>query len=476
MPADDPLLQDPNASPALAPQLALPQNLLPSASYTEVADAAATTSTAYTISVGDQFSGTISSGTDQDWVRINLTAGQTYVFTLWGTGGSSAGVDDTILRLYNSGGSLVTFNDNVDTANGNKFSQITYTASSSGTFYLSAGSTGEQGSYTLQAATNVYTLDQVVTQLTDFGWGIAAPIHHGVTTGGSMTVNITGLTAAGQQLARWALEAWSNATGITFSETASTAAKIMFYDDLNGDINAAYGGPNSYNPNTGVISSALVNVGTSWIASYGTTIGSYSFLTYLHEIGHALGLYHAGAYNGTGSFATDATFLNDSYQMTVMSYFDMIDNTFVAGSDYLPITPMLADIAAVADLYGTTVSAYSGDTTWGANSNVGGYLGTVFGYLFDGVAVNPSIYNGGMVGITVQDSGGLDTIDLSSETLGNRLDLNAEAVSDIHGLIGNMVIARGTVIENAIGGSGNDTITGNAVANDIRGGGGNDTL
>ncbi|MCV2874619.1 M10 family metallopeptidase C-terminal domain-containing protein, partial [Defluviimonas sp. WL0050] len=441
--------------------------------YSEAIDAVANISTSYTISVGDQFDGTISSSSDADWVRVNLTAGETYVFTVWGTGGSAAGLDDTLLRLYGSSGNLLLTNDDVDPSVGNHFSLIEFTATTTGTYYLGVSAYGgETGTYRLQAATNVYTVEQVVTQLIDFGWGIPTPIAHDERTGDTMTVNIAALTAAGQQLALWALEAWSVATGMTFSTTTSTSADILFDDNQAG----AFAGPEAYFPNTGQIVQASVNISTNWLSTYGTSIGSYSFLTYLHEIGHALGLVHAGNYNGAGNYATNAVFLNDSYQMTVMSYFDQIDNTFINADFAFPITPMIADIAAVAELYGATISAYAGNTIWGANSNIGGYLGTIFGYLFDDNTINTSIYNNGPVAFTIQDSSGTDTLDLSTTTSNNNVNLVSGSVLDVAGMVGNVVIAQGTIIENYVGGSGNEQVSGNSANNQLNGNGGFDTL
>jgi predicted Zn-dependent protease len=40
--------------------------------------------------------------------------------------------------------------------------------------------------------------------------------------------------------------------------------------------------------------SATVSVAQSWLNANGTSLGSYSMQTYIHEIGHALGLGHAG--------------------------------------------------------------------------------------------------------------------------------------------------------------------------------------
>ena len=446
---------------------------LPSASYAEVADAASGTGTAYTIGIGDLFDGDIAYGGDSDWVRVNLTAGESYVFTVWGTGGSTVGLQDSTMTLYSGGGVQVAQNDDAQYDAGNYFSQIRFTAATSGTYYVGVAGfdTTYTGSYTLQTSTNIYTLDQVVTQLVDFGWGISTPIAHDERPGDTIVADISQLTAAGQQLALWAFEAWSTVTGMTFI-TGTTGADIVFDDSQAG----AFGGPSSYYPSSGQIVQSEVNISTNWLTTYGTNIGSYSFLTYLHEIGHALGLFHAGAYDGSANYGTDATFLNDSYQMTIMSYFDMVDNTFINASDYLPITPMIGDIAAIEMLYGPITTARTGDTTWLGNSNVGGYLETIFGYLFDGDTVNSAMFNNGLVAFTIQDSGGIDTVDLTGQTVGNRVDLRQEAISDVDGLIGNMVIARGSVIENALGGAGNDTLTGNDVANQLIGNGGADLL
>ena len=69
------------------------------------------------------------------------------------------------------------------------------------------------------------------------------------------------------------------------------------------------------------------------------------------------------------------------------------------------------------------------------------------------------------VSYTIFDSAGVDTLDYSGFASNQLINLNAETFSNIGTLIGNVVIARGTVIENAIGGSGADTIIGNFVDN-----------
>jgi serralysin len=439
----------------------------------EAGDAAAGLGTTATMAIGDLFDGTISGAGDNDWIRVSLTAGQAYVFSVWGTGGSNLGLQDTIMNLYNGGGSLIATNDDVEPGS-NLFSAIEFTATTTGTYYIgiSGYDASNVGKYTVQAATNIYTVDQVVTQLTEFGWGITTAISHDENTGDVMDVNISALTAAGQQLALWALDAWSTVLGITFQTTLSSTADIIFDDSQSG----AFAGPSSYFPSTGQIVEATVNVGTSWLNTYGTTYDSYSYLTYLHEIGHALGLSHSGPYDGSASFPSSALFLNDSTLMTLMSYFDNSDNTYISGTNTTPVTPMIADIAAVNSLYGVPSSVYGGNTTWGANSNVGGNLGQLFGIIFDGDPSNPAFYSGRPVSWTVYDTNGIDTIDMSTVSANQAIDLRSEAVSDVGGYQANMVIAVGTVIENAISGSGNDLLTGNSADNSLTGNLGNDTL
>ena len=98
-----------------------------SAQMNEGSDASDNTSTSYSIDVDDTFSGNISSGTDQDWIAVNLIAGTSYTFNTWGTGGTSAGVDDTIQNLRDNAGTVIQKNDDISPGQ-NMFSGIEFMA------------------------------------------------------------------------------------------------------------------------------------------------------------------------------------------------------------------------------------------------------------------------------------------------------------------------------------------------------------
>ena len=48
-------------------------------------------------------------------------------------------------------------------------------------------------------------------------------------------------------------------------------------------------------------------------------LGGFGIETYLHEIGHTLGLTHPGDYNGTATYDLDATHQQDTQEYTVLS-------------------------------------------------------------------------------------------------------------------------------------------------------------
>ena len=104
-----------------------------------IIDAAANSDTAYSMPYFvDRFEGTLDGRDDEDWISIDLVAGETYEINLAGNGDNGAA--DTILTIYNSAGEQVARNDDIDTSAGNRNSMVTITPDSSGTYYIGATS------------------------------------------------------------------------------------------------------------------------------------------------------------------------------------------------------------------------------------------------------------------------------------------------------------------------------------------------
>lgn len=440
------------------------------AEISEGLDASNSSATAYAMTVGDSFYGTVDYAGDSDWISVSLVAGQTYEISMQGTG--TGALYDTYLSIHDATGGLRASNDDISWSN--LSSALTFTAFSTGTYYIAAAAYASgTGSYVVEISDGASsesqfgTLDDLATYLTDGYWQDQGGSRRAYSDD-VITVNLTALTAPAQQLARWALEAWEMVADIEFDEV-TYGADITFDDASSG----AYASSSYFR---GSIISSDVNVSSSWVNRYGDSIDDYSFATYIHEIGHALGLGHQGDYNGNATYGQDETFLNDSTQLSVMSYFNQSENTNVTASRADLISAMMADIVAIQSLYGAAGagSATAGNTIWGQGTNLGGYWEDYFTEISGGT--NSSTYSGGNVAFTIYDADGTDTLDLSFSTTNDRLDLRAEQFSDFDGLIGNIGIARGTVIEHAFTGRGSDQVTGNSAANRILAGDGNDTV
>jgi serralysin len=320
----------------------------------------------------------------------------------------------------------------------------------------------------------VYTINQIKDQLSGTQWSgatVTFSIPDSAPDAGTESAGYQPMSVAMQARAADAFGLWDDVIGLTLAPTEA-GGKISFaYSSSTGD--GTYTATESYAPSGGAfkLTAAHVWMATTW-ESHSTDVsvqpGKYGFATYLHEIGHALGLDHPGPYDGSGEYAADALYAQDTERYSIMSYFKGNDDgsaTNWTGKDgfwHSPSTPMLHDIAAAQAMYGADVTTRAGNTVYGFHATAGRDV-----YDFS--------KNLGPV-LTIWDGGGTDTIDLSGYSDAARLDLGQGRYSNAGGMVNNLAIAYGAVIERGIGGSGGDTLIGNGAANRLSGGGGADKL
>lgn len=285
--------------------------------------------------------------------------------------------------------------------------------------------------------------------------------------GDPIRVDLSGLSAGGKKLARWAMDAWECAVDVNFKEV-SRGAELTFDDDRSGaNVAVEFG-------RDGVITSAHINISEGWVEEYGSTIDSYAFRTYLHEIGHVLGMGHPGDYNSSADFSRHAEFSNDSWQMSVMSYFGQDENPHLDATRAVNVGLMEADLLAVRGIYGESrKNPTEGDTVWGVNSNMDNYLGEMFR------AMEPrdtTVFRNYAFTLLIEDAGGHDKVDFSYDGRAQTVNLASGSIFDVMGQTDNILIAKGTVIEDYASGNGSDVIRGNGADNAIWANGGEDRL
>ncbi|NEX60114.1 M57 family metalloprotease [Noviherbaspirillum galbum] len=262
---------------------------------------------------------------------------------------------------------------------------------------------------------------------------------------GADATTFVAFTETEKALARTALTYISTVLDLKFVETTTTDAlnTILFSNSTQTISNGHASYPSEgFDGDDVALATTTANL-TSPID------GTYTALTMIHELGHALGLKHTFLHNtATGGDEPGPALpsAEDSSKWSVMSYISFKENYHLKYSPF--------DIAALQYIYGpshqdTSDSIYQLSTT---TTNM------------------------------IWDGGGHDKIDGTALTQPLTLYLTPGywgyigAKSDLMSSPGQVTVNFGTLIEDAAGGAGNDTITGNAADNTLSGNGGNDLL
>ena len=104
------------------------------------------------VDVGGSVTGNISTTTDVDWFKVVLETDKTYQIDMKGLDGGGGTIGDPYLHdIRDSSGTGIsdTGNDDVDADNDIYDSQITFTATTAGAYYLVAAGAADSGTYTL---------------------------------------------------------------------------------------------------------------------------------------------------------------------------------------------------------------------------------------------------------------------------------------------------------------------------------------
>ncbi len=276
------------------------------------------------------------------------------------------------------------------------------------------------------------------------------------------------LTPEAQQAVRDALQLWSNVTQINFTEVQEPQTqgemRFTFSSSIDEDNTLVAYSPS---PNGTFFESS----GDIWLNPELKSLdqGGKEFSALTRQIGYALGLKDPDNSIDFNEITLDSE--TDTTQYSILSTtpygeFDKIDGNLPVENTSL----MLYDILATQFLYGVNTTYKTGNDS----------------YVFTPQAELKTIW----------DTGGIDTFDLSNQTLDSIINLNAGEFSSIGNLgkitnissgssetnenlnpaIDNIAIAYGVEIENAIGGIGDDLLMGNPLANQLTGGAGNDLI
>jgi hypothetical protein len=271
-------------------------------------DLPANPTTTATLSIGSPKAGTINFAGDRDWIATTLTAGVTYWFDMYPNGGVGLGpVPDPYLRLLGGDGTVLLASNNDSGVGLNPF--LSYTASKSGTYFLSAQGVG--------AGIGGYIITQDLADDAPGSPGTTRTLNPGNSVNAEITFKSdvdwfrTTLTAG--------VTYWFSAEGVSTEKGTLVSPRLRIYD-AEGQSELAH--------------------------DVGNGVGENAFLSF---VPNASGLYHvsmAGAGPGTGTYRVSA----------------------IVADDYASVPVTEGDLGGSVDapdlMFATGTIEHIGDTDW----------------------------------------------------------------------------------------------------------------